>query len=97
MKSKGLERQEALLNALDNSAIYCPSCRKTHTLKEIATNYSIGNSSSGQCPVTKEKLKREFSLFGGEQYFTVGPFREDYIVPQHCTCGAEWANQCTCS
>lgn len=94
MKSEGLQRQEALLTALDNTPIHCPSCRKTHTVKEIAgEDYQLGNSSSGKCPITKENLKRNFSLFGGEQSFTINV---DYIVRQDCTCGAEFPNQCTC-
>jgi len=71
MKSAGLEKQDALLTKLDSSPIYCPSCRQTHAVKDIAQNYKLGMSCFCKCSVTKEVLRRDFTLFGAEQFFTI--------------------------
>ena len=66
----GLQRQEAFLDRLDSTPIFCPHCLKAHTVKEIAgEDYNKGNTDSGVCTETGKPLTRAFALFGGEMYF----------------------------
>lgn len=70
-KSPGLQKQEAFLYRLDSTLIHCPSCKGSHTVIEITENYDVNKSGSGKCPVTGEGIKRDFTLFGGEQVFNI--------------------------
>lgn len=73
MKSKGLERQNQLLDKLDSTPLHCPSCNGQHNVKEIqGDNYKLNNGSEqGFCPQTGAGLTRQFGLFSGEMYLTL--------------------------
>ena len=72
-KPEGILRQERFLTAKYSQQVYCPSCRKSHSLVELrgGTDWSKDDEKAFPCPNTRELIQHGITLFGAEQFWDI--------------------------